>query len=238
VIPIKTVSTGSRTKSSQPASADIPTAPSKITRTGVKQQSAAKAVPISPVRSSDSFFGFTAASSSSLALDARPGLSSARVIIAGQETGMADTSTCIFRASLRGRLYRDVELPSGKSLENLAAAVVSAFGFGFDHAFGFYSDLTGRYHDAEERYELFADLGEADEGVKSVRRTKLGTAFPGVGKTMLLLFDYGDEWHFKIELIGLGQKEPKVAYPRVVKQVGEAPPQYPDLDEDVEGEEG
>ena len=39
---------------------------------------------------------------------------------------MADTSTCIVRASLRGRLYRDIELPSSKSLEDLAAALAEA----------------------------------------------------------------------------------------------------------------
>lgn len=145
---------------------------------------------------------------------------------------MADTSTRIVRASLRGRLYRDIELPSSKSLEDLAAAIIDAFGFDFDHAFGFYGNLKGSYHQSPERYELFADLGEADEGVRSVRRTKLSTAFPEVGKKMLFLFDYGDEWQFKVELIGLGQKEPKAAYPRVLKQVGQAPPQYSDLDED------
>jgi hypothetical protein len=68
--------------------------------------------------------------------------------------------------------------------------------------------------------------------VKGVRRTKVSTTFPQVGKTMLFLVDYGDQWQFKVELIGLGQKEAKAAYPRVVKQVGAAPPQYPDLDED------
>src|SRR6476659_6998951 len=157
-----------------------------------------------------------------------------RVITAGQEPSMADTSTGIFRASLRGRLYRDIELPSSKPLEDLAAAIVNAFGFDFDHSFGFYSSLKGNYSKSSERYELFADLGDADEGVKSVRRTKLSTAFPELGKQMLFLFDYGDEWQFKVELIGLGQKEPKAAYPRVVKQVGQAPLQYPDLEEDEE----
>ena len=156
------------------------------------------------------------------------------VITAGQGTNMADTSTRTFRASLRGRLYRDIELPSSGSLEDLAAAIVGAFGFDLDHAFGFYSSLGHRYHDAEERYELFADLGQADEGVRSVRRTKLSTAFPEPGKQMLFLFDYGDEWRFKVELIGLGRKE-KAVYPRVVKRVGEAPRQYPDLEEDEEG---
>ena len=112
---------------------------------------------------------------------------------------MADTSTRIFRASLRGRLYRDIELPSSKPLEDLAAAIVNAFGFDFDHAFGFYSSLKGNYSKSPERYELFADLGDADEGVKSVRRTKLSTAFPELGKQMLFLFDYGDEWQFKVD---------------------------------------
>ena len=138
---------------------------------------------------------------------------------------MADTSTRIFRASLRGRLYRDLELPSGGSLEDLAAAIVNAFGF--------YGSLGHRYHDAEERYELFADLGQADEGVRGVRRTKLSAAFPAPGKKMLFLFDYGDEWRFKVELIGLGRKE-KAVYPRVLKRVGEAPAQYPGLEEDEE----
>ena len=78
-------------------------------------------------------------------------------------------------------------------------------------------------------------MGEADEGVRSVRRTKLGIAFPKLGKKMLFLFDYGDGWQFKVELIGLGQKKPGASFPRVVKQVGQAPPQYPDLDDDEEG---
>src|SRR3954462_2883544 len=101
---------------------------------------------------------------------------------------MADPSTRIFRASLRGRLYRDLELPSGASLEDLAAAVVSAFDFHFDHAFGFYGSLGHRYHGAEERYELFADLRMPAGVVRGGRPTKLSAAFPEVGKTMLFLF--------------------------------------------------
>ena len=86
---------------------------------------------------------------------------------------MADPSTRIFRASLRGRLYRDIELPSSKPLEDLAAAIVNAFGFDFDHAFGFYSALRGReVMRAQPKYEVFADMGErTDSG--SVKRTRV-----------------------------------------------------------------
>src|ERR671921_1037562 len=139
---------------------------------------------------------------------------------------MADPSTRIFRASLRGRLYRDLELPSAGSLEDLAAAIVGAFGFDLDHAFGFYGGLGHRYHDAEERYELFADLGQADEGVRGVRRTKLGAAFPEVGKKMLFLFDYGDEWRFKVEVNGVGGEEAEDGHPPPPQRGGGGPAQY------------
>jgi hypothetical protein len=43
---------------------------------------------------------------------------------------------------------------------------------------------------------------------------------------MLFLFDYGDEWHFRVRLRELGTKAAKARYPRVVTIRGVAPPQY------------
>ena len=60
---------------------------------------------------------------------------------------MAGATTHIFRASLRPKLYRDIEIDSGKSLYDLAEGIVGAFDFDLDHAFGFYSKLTGHYFD-------------------------------------------------------------------------------------------
>jgi hypothetical protein len=147
---------------------------------------------------------------------------------------MVGATTHILRASLRPKLYRDIEIDSGKSLYDLAEGIVRAFDF--DHAFGFYSKLTGHYFDSPSKYELFADLegGESDAG--SVKRTKVAQAFPDVGSKMLFLFDYGDEWRFKVEVIGLGEKVPNAPYPNVVKSIGTAPPQYPDPDEGFEDE--
>ena len=47
---------------------------------------------------------------------------------------------------------------------------------------------------------------------------------------MLFLFDYGDEWRFRVRLAAVGKKIAKVRYPRVVATHGEAPKQYPDPD--------
>lgn len=145
------------------------------------------------------------------------------------------TNTLIFRANLASKasISRDIEIGASQSLYRLGEAIVSAFGFDFDHCFGFYTGLTDAtmFH-AQPKYELFADMGEADPGVLSVKKTKVAQAFPDVGHTMRFLFDYGDEWHFKVKLIKTAKRAAKVRYPRVVASRGEAPEQYPMPDDD------
>lgn len=146
---------------------------------------------------------------------------------------MAQTETVIIRAALDGqsKIYRDIEIEASKSLYKLAEAIISAFNFDFDHAFGFYGgDPFGRKR-GQPRYELFADMGEADLDSISVRKTKIAEAFPAVGCSLLFLFDYGDEWRFRVKLKAEGTKAPKVRYPRLVASAGEAPEQYPNPDE-------
>jgi len=144
---------------------------------------------------------------------------------------MADTDTYILRASLGRSVHRDIEIRASKSLHDLAAAIVGAYDFDFDHAFGFYSKLKGRYYDSPEKYELFADIGESDAG--SVKNTTVAQVFDRPRKAMLFLFDYGDEWLFKVTLVGRGTAEKGIRYPRVVASKGEAPEQYPSPDDEV-----
>jgi hypothetical protein len=142
---------------------------------------------------------------------------------------MAEAGTHVFRVALEAKLYRDIEIQSGKKLYDLAAAIVAAFGFFFDHPFGFYSLLTGNVQHSPVKYELFADLediGEPSDGL-SVERTRICDAFPEIGHKMTFLFDYGDTWLFQVEVIGQRRRERGVKYPRVVKRLGRAPEQYP-----------
>jgi hypothetical protein len=147
---------------------------------------------------------------------------------------VTQSETVIIRAALdgRGSIYRNIEIEAGKSLYRLAEAIALAFDFDFDHAFGFYTGLTPATRRKPPIYELFADMGDADPGVRGVKKTKIAEAFPAVGHTMLFLFDYGDEWCFRVRLAKLDKKLAKVRYPRVVESGGEAPQQYPDPDDD------
>jgi hypothetical protein len=151
---------------------------------------------------------------------------------------MAQSETFIIRAALDGATstYRDIEIDPSKSLYRLGEAIVSAFGFDFDHAFGFYSGDPYGAKRKHPRYELFADIGEADPGVCSVKKTKIVEAFPAVGHSLLFLFDYGDEWRFRVKLKTTGRKIPKTRYPRIVESRGEAPEQYPEPNEMSDGE--
>ena len=122
---------------------------------------------------------------------------------------MAPNETFILRAALNGKLsvYREIEIEPSKSLHSLAETIVAAFGFDFDHAFGFYSGLKpATMMRTLPQYELFADMGDARPGVGGVKQTRIARAFPEIGHTMMFLFDYGDEWHFRREPESEGHK--------------------------------
>jgi hypothetical protein len=152
---------------------------------------------------------------------------------------MAEAATQIFRVALRDQppIHRGIEIDSAKSLAKLAEAIVQAFDFEFDHAFGFYPYTKGRaVMRGRPAYELFADMGEAN-GTQSVRKTRIADAFQEVGQVMTFLFDYGDEWLFHVELTARGQKAAKARYPRVLAKAGPSPVQYPDPDDDEDGDD-
>jgi hypothetical protein len=152
---------------------------------------------------------------------------------------MAENGTHILRITLQDEpsIYREIEVESRRTLSDLAEAIVHAYGFDFDHAFGFYPKLTGQdVMRSQPKYELFADMGEkTDAG--SVRKTRVTDAFPDIGHTMLFVFDYGDDWRFVVEVTGVGQKAARTRYPKVLKKVGEAPNQYGSWDEDGDEED-
>jgi hypothetical protein len=138
------------------------------------------------------------------------------------------------QGGVRGRPYRVLNVPPGASLYELAGSITDAFGFDFDHAFGFYDNIKNPYR-SQEGYELFADMGprERHKGVKS---TTAGEVFTEIKKKMLFLFDYGDEWRFVVQLVGNEPLRDK-ALIAVVEEHGEAPSQYDrDWDEEWDDE--
>jgi len=130
--------------------------------------------------------------------------------------------------------YRDIAVLETQSLSTFAKAIVEAFGFGFDHCYGFYDNLNDMFR-SKELYELFTDLKEdPTPGALGVEHVKISKAFSIVGKTMRFLFDYGDGWQFTVVLCDIKPAQDKTKYPKVIGRFGDAPEQYPEIKDDDE----
>ncbi|HSV44061.1 MAG TPA: hypothetical protein VLJ10_05850 [Candidatus Bathyarchaeia archaeon] len=102
--------------------------------------------------------------------------------------------------------------------------------FFFDHCFAFYGDVNNHpSSEQKEIYELFVDVGEEPTAphAKGVKKVKVEKVFTAVGKTMLFMFDYGDDWRFSVTLKEIRPVVEGEKLPRVLKSVGKAPKQYP-----------
>jgi len=145
--------------------------------------------------------------------------------------------TLIFKTQflLAKKIQREIEVPADFSLYKLAATIVKAYDFDFDHAFGFFRKITERWDFKDtEKYELFADL--EDHGIEpvdagSVKKTKISQVWKEPKDQMLFLFDYGDDVRWIVTLKKFGEKQARVKYPRVLSAKGESPEQYPDYEE-------
>lgn len=136
------------------------------------------------------------------------------------------------------KIFRKIEILENASLYKSAEAIVNAYDFNFDHCFGFFSKISeNNYYDSERKYELFTDIKEEGEniestGAESVKKTKIKDVWQKIGDKMLFLFDYGDCWHFVVELKDFGDKTENKKYPRILEKVGKSPEQYPAVEED------
>lgn len=135
-------------------------------------------------------------------------------------------------------IIRKIQIVGTKSLYNFAKVITQAFGFQFDHCFGFYDDLKD-VRNCKKSFELFVDTGEVPPGgsVQGVKKTKISQAFMNVGEKMLFLFDYGDEWRFQVELKERRNAEKRDLKPVILESIGKAPLQYPPCEDEVEEKE-
>lgn len=115
---------------------------------------------------------------------------------------------------------RRIGVSGTKSLYNFAGRIVKAFGF--------YSNMVS-INDSSAGYELFVDIGEEPltPHFKGVKKTKISEAFGTIGTKMLFFFDYGDEWHFIVELKEIRDVLPNESLPVLLESKGKTPIQYP-----------
>lgn len=123
--------------------------------------------------------------------------------------------------------YRIIAIEKYKNLTELSEAILNSFNFGCNHCFGFYDNIK-TWANSKVCYEHFVDLEDgyaAAENAQSPKETTIETAFLKHNK-FLFLYDYGDEWHFLVELINKSEIEEGKTYPFTLETHGKAPKQY------------
>lgn len=138
-------------------------------------------------------------------------------------------------------IWREIEIASNQTLEDLGQAIPAAFEFWDSHLWSFF--MSGKAWDESTEYALMSDPhGFGASQSRLAKRVRIGALeLPGKTgrKEFLFIFDYGDEWHFGVKLVKMADAlEPGAAYPRVVAEHGEAPPQYENEDEEDDEENG
>ena len=144
-------------------------------------------------------------------------------------------------------IWREVEVAANQTMDALGWAIPQAFEFDLDHMWSFY--LSGKAWDTDTEYavspdeDIFTGITAKDANTTLIR----DVPYPGKTgkKEVLVVYDFGDEWHFGVKLLRQNPTiEAKARYPRLVAAQGDSPEEYPysafmedeDEDEDEEGE--
>ncbi|MBL3658393.1 IS1096 element passenger TnpR family protein [Fulvivirga sediminis] len=133
--------------------------------------------------------------------------------------------------------YRILAVRPDMSLHELGLAVLSAFKFDYDHLFGFYENFNNPLK-SKVSYEIMEDTYEEDDEFIVLDSSApvtlnmddyvVADIFIRKGKRWLMLFDYGEAWHFWLKFIGKEYIIPNKSYPYILKSKYKAPSQYPD----------
>jgi len=132
--------------------------------------------------------------------------------------------TFIFKVSVGKGIWRKIAISGESTLEDLHVAIQNAFHFDFGHLYAFFMDGEPWSHDA-----IYAPGCEEGPYVDEIR---IGELELSVGEQFLYLFDFGDEWDFEVRLVEVKKEHPKLSKPKIVESKGEAPEQYPYIEDE------
>jgi hypothetical protein len=147
----------------------------------------------------------------------------------------------VFKATLVGftGVNRTIAVRSDQTLVDVHHALQAAFDWADDHLYSFWmggtfwsragDEYTHPWH-AEEPNPLGPLALGPDARSAEIRLDRLELR---KGQRIAYLFDFGDEWRVRLTVRQIAADDGQ-SYPRLVGSVGDAPPQYPDYDEEIE----
>lgn len=131
--------------------------------------------------------------------------------------GRKHTGSFVFKVSVKRSVWRTIKTSSEHTFEDLHLAIQDAFAFDKDHLYAFFMEgIPWSWH------VLYAP--GTDEGPYA-DQVRIGDVELWSNQRFLYLFDFGDEWHFIVEVLEVSD-EPGPASPEIVEKKGTSPEQY------------
>ncbi len=124
---------------------------------------------------------------------------------------------------------RTIEIRGDQTLHDLHRAVFSAFDREDEHMYEFQIGGEGPDDPRAKRFGLPVEVGEKSkfDGMGGdASKTTLDALKLKKDQPFGYWFDFGDDWRHQINVVSVKKKTPKSEYPKVVKRIGESPPQY------------
>lgn len=129
-------------------------------------------------------------------------------------------------AYANGPWEAEIEIESSAPLEDLHFGIQDALEFDDDHLYEFFISRT----------ETSRNRVRFDDEDASLYETTIGSLYPlPERRNLYYLFDYGDDWLFRVANVNKSESvaDSRATYPRVVRESGTKPTQYPEINEDA-----
>ena len=150
-----------------------------------------------------------------------------------------------FRVSILGipKLYRTIEASGNCTFDDLHDVIFQAFDRYDHHLYSFFitrkdTKNVRNIYDAPEithpqNLEGIMGFGKRK---KSTAKTRISDVGLNENDVFHYLFDFGDDWWHRIKVQNINETKSKIKRIKLIKSVGESPPQYPDYDDDYDEE--
>lgn len=116
------------------------------------------------------------------------------------------------------KVRRVVEVPLGVSLADLHLIIQAAMGWQNSHLYEF--------HDGRRIYGTSVPgWSDPDYRVTPAAKTRLAELMTAAKRRIGYVYDMGDDWQHRLDIVRLGEAAEGVAYPRLVEAKGRCPPE-------------
>ena len=148
-----------------------------------------------------------------------------------------------FRASIIGvpKLYRLIEVSENCTFDNFHEAIFQAFDRYDHHLYSFFltrkdtTNIRSIYNAPEVAHpQNVEDIFGFGKKKKSTAKTRIGDIDLNEKDIFHYLFDFGDNWWHRIRVKSIKEVESNKKHIRLVKSVGESPPQYPGYNDEYD----